>query len=169
MAKQHIVTCRFCKEKFDINKIEGIELKPKYYVHKECYEKQENKIKKEEKDYKELEEIIKKIFGKTYLNAKIKKQIRDYKQEYNYTYTGMTKCLNWWFIQQKNPIEKAQNGIGIIPYIYDEVQEMYYKLWLAQNANSQEKIKNYEIKTREIEIEPPQKKNKNIKFFKIGE
>ena len=48
----HMVTCRYCKTKFDINKEEFVQPVPRYYYHKLCYEKkmsgEEQKLVNEE-------------------------------------------------------------------------------------------------------------------------
>lgn len=41
-------------------------------------------------------------------------------------YRGQLLCLKYFFELKKNPVEKAHGSIGIIPYIFDEV-ESYYK------------------------------------------
>ena len=89
------------------------------------------------------------------VNAKIKKQIANFKKEYNYTYSGMLKTLIWWFDVKKNSIEKANGGIGIVPFVYQEAWNYYYTLYLAEVANSIEDIENYTIKTQEITIPSP--------------
>ena len=66
--------------------------------------------------------------------------------------------------------EDANDGIGIVPFIYDQVSKYYYRLWLAQEANSIYDIKKYEPKIKEVIIQPPSISQKNThKEFKLLE
>ena len=69
----------------------------------------------------------------------INKQATSYINQYNYTWSGMTKCLQWFYIINHGSIEEGHGGIGIIPYIYDQVREYYYNLYLAEQKNKQVK------------------------------
>lgn len=42
-----------------------------------------------------------------------------------YTWLGMARAMEWYYVINRNSIEKAKNSIGIIPYIYDKAQEHY--------------------------------------------
>lgn len=65
----------------------------------------------------------------------INTQATEYMQLYNYTWSGMTKCLQWFYFINHGSIEEGHGGIGIIPYIYDEVREYYYNLYLTEQEN----------------------------------
>ena len=112
-------------------------------------------------DLKELEEYIKKIFCETTVNAKIKKQINDFRKEYGYTYSGILKCLKWWFEIQGNTIDKAMGGIGIVPYIYKEVEKYYYSIYIAQEKNQNKELNNQVI---EVVVSPPARDEKKRLF-----
>lgn len=43
-----------------------------------------------------------------------------------YTWLGMIRALEWFYIVRKNDLSKANNSIGIIPHVYDDAQK-YYK------------------------------------------
>ena len=151
----HYVICKFCNQKFNRDKEDAVAVEGRRYVHKTCYDEYIQSKGQEEQDYIELENYIKKIFNEPTVNAKIKKQISNFKKEYNYTYSGMLKTLIWWFDVKKNSIEKANGGIGIVPFVYQEAWNYYYTLYLAEVANSIEDIENYTIKTQEITIPSP--------------
>lgn len=171
MAKQHFVKCKYCEIVFDSNKEPYIYIKSsRRYAHQSCYKNFTSQLSQNEKDYLELENYIKRLFGKDYINAKILNQIKSYKQTYGYTYSGMQKCLQYWFEVEKHSIEDANDGIGIVPFIYDQVSKYYYRLWLAQEANSIYDIKKYEPKIKEVIIPPPSISQKNThKEFKLLE
>ena len=165
----HYVTCVYCKERFNRDKVPTKQIGARRYAHKECAENYEKNKSQEDKDLEELEAYIMKLFNETYINPRIKKQIKDYKENYNYTYSGILKTLIYWFDIKGNSIEKANGGIGIVPYIYNTALNYYYTLFLAQMANSDKDIENYKPKVKIIEIYPPETTVKRIKLFDLGE
>ena len=64
--------------------------------------------------------FIEKLFGIGYVSAKVAKQIKDYRELYNYTYSGMLGTLVYWYDVKQAPLDKANGGIGIVPYIYEQ-------------------------------------------------
>ena len=83
MAK-HIVKCLICEKTFDAN-IEPFVMKGRRYMHKACAEGKENEKSQEQKDIEALEEYIKKLFNENYVNARIKKQIKQFREEWSFT------------------------------------------------------------------------------------
>ena len=104
-----------------------------------------------------------KLLGENYINPRVRKQLNQYVEEYNYTYSGMLKALIYFYEVKGNSVEKANGGIGIIPFIYKDACNYYYNLYLAQEANENKEIKKQEIK--EITITSPQAERKKIKLF----
>lgn len=169
MAAARIVKCKYCGIQFNRNAEPFIEVGGRRYAHKECAEKHQASISQEEKDYLELEKYIKKIFNKNVLTAKIKKQIKDYREQYNYTYSGMQKTLYWWFELKKNSIEKANDGIGIVPFVYQDACDYFYRLYLAKIANDVAPEVIHKPKVQEIEIGSPRVYVAPPKLFNFGE
>lgn len=170
MAKQHLVKCKYCGETFDTNKEEWTLVGKNRYAHKKCSDIQSSLMTQDEKDYLELEKYIKKLFNINVISAKIQKQIKTYKEQYNYTFSGMKKTLYWWFELKRNSITQANDGIGIIPYAYKDCSEYYYRLYLAEIANNLNNTPTAEIPTVEIVISSPRPYNKKkIKLFDLEE
>lgn len=161
----HLVKCKYCGMQFDANKEVTVKVSNTRYAHKECADKYASSISAEEQAYNELEKYIKKILKIDTINAKIKKQIRDYRQEYNYSYSGMMKTLHWWYEIKGHTTELAQNGIGIIPYVYDDALKYYYGIFIANQINKEKG--SFEPKVEVIEITPPTTKKEQIKLFKL--
>ena len=44
-----------------------------------------------------------------------------------YTYYGMKRALEYFYVIKGNDISKANNSIGIIPYVYEEAEAWYHK------------------------------------------
>lgn len=163
----HTVKCVYCQQTFDRDKEPAVTINERRYAHEKCVTEERKKEIQEQKDIKELENYIKKLFNTSYISAKIKKQIRDFRQEYHYTYSGMYKTLVWWYEIKKNTLEKANNGIGIVPFVYKDACDYYYRLYLAQTINNLDNIDNYNPKIIEVEIESPKAFVKIPKLFNI--
>ena len=166
MAK-HMVKCLYCQESFDINAEPFAKPRSNRYAHTKCYEQYEAHLSQEDKDYEALTNYIKSLFHE--LNPRVVKQIKEYKSEYGYSYSGMLKTLKWWYEIKKNSVDKAQGGIGIIPYIYKQACEYYYALYLAATLNEDIAIKSPDMKIREIVISPPQGRSKTVRLFNLDD
>ena len=160
------VKCLFCGEQFDRDSVEFVQIKNRY-AHKDCFEKAEANKSQEEKDLKELEEYIMKIFNESFINARIRQQIKRMREQYNYSYSGILKSLIYFFEVRKNPIERANGGIGIVPYVYEDARKYYYNLYMAQKKNENKKVGELVLKGREIRIKPPMRRPKEVKLFNL--
>lgn len=159
--------CKYCGIQFDRNAEPFVEVSSRRYAHKACADKYQAAIPQEELDYMELEKYIKKLFKEKNLNVKTRKQIKDFRQEYNYTYTGMLKTLYWWYEIKGHSVEQAQGGIGIIPFVYDEASRYYYSLYLAKLVNDEKK--DFKPRVQEIEIASPRVKINPTKLFNFDD
>ena len=93
------------------------------------------------------------------------KQLKEYKEQYNFTSTGILKTLIYWYEIKGNSTEKANGGIGIIPYVYNDALKYYYTLYLAKLANESKNIEIYKPKEKVIEILPPKVQPKRIRLL----
>ena len=59
------------------------------------------------------------LFKVDYIDARIRKQIKQYREEYNYTYSGIRKALIYHYEIKGGDKSKANGGIGIVPYVYE--------------------------------------------------
>lgn len=164
----HIVTCVYCKEKFNRDKEPFYQVSKRRYAHPECQKEFDKNKTQEEKDLETLEKYIMFLFKEEYITPRIRKQLNIYKQEYDYTYSGIFKALKWWFEVKGNSVEKANGGIGIVPYIYNDAKMYYYSLFIAQCANQGKDIKQYIPKARKINIPPPTIERQERKLFDIN-
>ena len=135
----HNVKCTVCGQTFDRDKIQAVKVSARRYAHYSCKPDGElvplaNPV---DEDLLKLEAYIEKLLGSNYNHAKVKKQIKDFKKDYDYSYSGMLKTLIWFYDIKGNPKDKANGGIGIIPFVYKDACNYYYSLYLAQIANEQ--------------------------------
>lgn len=166
----HIVTCVYCKKQFNRDKEDTVQISPRRYAHKTCAETGEQNKTQEEKDLEALEAYIMKLFHEDYVNARVKKQIKDFKATYpNMTYSGMLKTLIWWYDIKGNSTEKANGGIGIIPFVYKDAYEYFYALYLADLANEDKDIKVLTSKVRTLTIHSPRVLKITPRFFDLGD
>lgn len=164
MAAKHTVKCLYCGQSFDAN-IEPFEKIGRRYAHIDCHKKHEENRTKEEKDKEALEKYILELFQLDYITPRIRKQINTYTSEYKYTYSGMLSALKFFFEIRGNSIEKANQGIGIIPYIYQDAYNYYYNLWLIKEKNKNKTKENKPLTQIEIKISEPKRKVRKRKFF----
>ena len=135
------------------------------YAHQECSLNADEKKLKEEKDKQELDNYIIQLLKIDYIDARIRKQINKYIEEYQYTYSGIKKALVYFYEIKGNSIEKANGGIGIVPYTYKQAFDYYYTLWQAQQQNQGKQITDYKPRVIEVTIPRPQRKVKKKELF----
>lgn len=160
-------TCFWCHKALDTtdqNVIAMPEL-PNRWVHKGCA------TIHPANDYEKLMIYVIKLYKlkENYIPQKLQKQVTQYENDYEFTYSGMQKALRYWYEIKKNPIDNRY-GLGIIPRIYPEAKQYYYSLYLSQLQN--EKIKDYKEyipQDIEIKITPPKRKIEKRELFKFLE
>ena len=132
------------------------------YAHPACAELEQ---KREKTDKEKLEQYIMKMFKTDFVNPRIQQQLNKYVTDYNFTYSGMLKALIYFYEVKGNSIEKANGGIGIIPFIYKDAYNYYYSLWLAQQKNSDKQMEMYVPKVKEVFITTPVPRLKKRNLF----
>ena len=106
-----------------------------------------------------------KLFKEDYVNPRVRKQINTFIEEYQYTYSGIRKSLVYFFEVKGNPIERANGGIGIVPYVYKDAYNYYYSIWEANQKNEHKLVEEYVPQEKVITIPVPQRKIKKRKLF----
>lgn len=156
------VECFYCKQKFSKKTTPYVMIGQNKYVHKSCEALEQAR---EKTDAEKLDEYIMKLFGTNFVEPRVRKQIKRFVEEYNYSYSGMLKSLQYFYEIKKNDISKANGGIGIIPFVYQDAYNYYYNLWLAKQKNADVKVDLYVPVIKEIVIKSPQRKVKQRKLF----
>lgn len=161
----HNVKCPICGKTFDRDKVPFVQVSARRYAHKECSMSEDERKAQEIKDKEELDNYIMSLFKMTYVDARIQKQIKKYVDENNYTYSGIKKALVYFFEIKGNSVEKANGGIGIVPYVYQQAYNYYYSLWLAQQKNEDKVVEEYVPIVKEIIIPVPERKVRKRPLF----
>lgn len=165
----HYVICSVCGQRFDRDKIQAVKSGARRYAHQSC--KPDGEIvplPQVDSEYTDLMECIKEIYKDEVNYALVKKQIKQYQEEYNYTLSGIKKSLIYFYKVKGNPIDKSKGGIGIVPFVYKDAYNYYYSLFVAQSQNENKNLQQITSKIKEIIIKPPKIKKK-IRFFDLGE
>ena len=130
MAKA-MVQCRICKERFnrlDPNLIEGIDyVKPseRMYYHKKCYEEYQNSKldvhanMTDELWFTAAWDFLRKDLKYDFNFVKVRKQWESFIKN-KMTAKGMYFALKYFYEIKKSDVTKSENGIGIIPHIYED-------------------------------------------------
>lgn len=49
-------------------------------------------------------------------------------READYSWIGIIRAIEWFYIVKGNPISKAKGGVGIVKYVYNDAQKYYEHL-----------------------------------------
>ena len=149
------VKCYYCGKTFDREKTACVSIPGKRrYAHIEC----EANGDKETKELQELESYIKELFSYKTLPEPVRRQIKHYRSELNYSYSDILLSLIYHYEVRHGDKEKSFGRIGIVPYVKDEAIEYYEALRAAQEQNSNIDIDTYILPTFEVRITPPQRR-----------
>lgn len=149
------VVCQYCKSQTNkVDKDKAVIIDKKNF-HPNCVQ---NYL-----DRKELVETICRIFNFKAPGPRNNAYISKFHNE-GMTFKGMTLSLVYFYEIKKNSITKANNGIGIIPYVYEEARDYYIEQRKAEKK-SEEIVKNIREnkeqnvpKTRKVKIEKIERK-----------
>ena len=167
MAAERKVKCVGCDIYFYRSQEENVLIKNRYW-HKKCYEEHKLEEEKSSKAIKELEEYICKLFNIDYVNARIQKQIKDMISQYHFTYSGIHGTLKYWYEVKQNSLEKANGGIGIVPYVYEAASQYYETIFYAQQLNKDIDKSAFVTNERIITIHSPNVKRSKIKEIDLS-
>lgn len=163
----HKCKCVYCKIEFDRDKEPWEQIANLRYAHKKCAEKNQIIKSKNELDYEALVDYIEKLFGIGYVSAKVAKQIKDFREQYGYTYSGILGTLIYWYEVKGATLEMANGGIGIVPYVYDQAKEYYAKIDEINSINAD--VIGYRFQVKEVVIESPQQELRQPRLFRLEE
>ena len=147
VIKKNSPKCKLCGEQVDKDLLH-VKVSAGYY-HEECYEKFE--LQKQHR--KELSDYVSYIYKIDYPTGWMMKQIKEYKEERNYTYKGMELTLRYMYEVENLKILKASDsGLGLVPYYYEKAKQHYIE---KQQAKKSMKDFNHVTEVETIYIEKP--------------
>lgn len=136
MAKTILVKCRICKQQFnrlDPNLIEGVDyVKPsdRMYYHKKCYDEYQNSKldvhanMTDELWFTAAWDFLRRDLKYDFNFVKVRKQWESFLKN-KMTAKGMYFALKYFYEIKKNDVAKSENGIGIIPHIYEDSRDYW--------------------------------------------
>ena len=128
----------------------------KYYC-KVCYD---NK-KRESQDYKDLIAYICELYQIDAPTGWMLKQIKDFNEQFNYTYRGMKTTLHYFYeIQEGNDVADSM-GIGIVPFVYDEAKKFYIDKKAVKDSVSDCDLDKMQNNKRIIKMHKPNRPDEN--------
>jgi hypothetical protein len=139
------VKCYYCSNLIDRTKEEFGQLSSGRYTHKECFDENQQATT----DRQKLLAYIDELFGKRVNFGVVTKQIKNYIDNYNYSYSGIHGTLYYCYAIKKQEINKAE-GIGLVPYYYNEAR----RYWLQVN-NAKNQDLTFRIDKRKVTITSP--------------
>lgn len=162
-------TCTYCKQQIDKTKDSYKELPKGKFAHLSCWEENQSKLTDKEK----LENYICELYGINKITQKISRQIKDYIDDYGYSYSGIQKALVYYHEVKGNKFDatKAKGSIRIVEYIYQQAYNYYYAIWEAhQNQEKflkpdEDVIKQFVPKEVKIVIPKPKRQPMKKRLF----
>ncbi len=158
----HMVKCVICGQSFDRDKEPFKQVAARRYAHLKCVQTNEEAAK-QETDKDTFFQMVKSIYGPKYNYIMINKQAEGYIKDYGYTWSGMTGCLHWFYNINHGSIEEGHGGVGIIPFIYEQVKQYYQELYYAQQENEKKdaraQVVEFSIQSPRTWHQPPQLMN----------
>lgn len=142
------VKCPYCEQSLD--KDEALPYKKRYY-HTACF----NTWQREAEDRKDLYEYICNLYNLAAPTGMIRKQVKDFQEEYKYKLKGIELALKYFYeLLGNNPQEHG--GIGIVPYIYEDAKRNYIEeKRVIEAATKFEERKELHFTLKEVKDEIP--------------
>lgn len=159
VAKKPEVKCPHCEERGDRDYMTKIKSR---YWHPECIvaQREDNIVLKDapvntqgstpEQEYRELISYICNKYNIDRPTGQILKQIKSFKEDFEYRYKGMELALRYFFDIEENSV-KDDTGIGIVPYVYDRAKRFHAKKIEITNSFTDEEPEVRVFKSRRPE------------------
>lgn len=116
---------------------------------------------RESQDYKDLIAYICELYQIDAPTGWMLKQIKDFKEQFNYTYRGMKTTLHYFYeIQEGNDVADSM-GIGIVPFVYDEAKKFYIDKKAIKDSVSDCDLDKMQNNKRIIKMRKPNRPDEN--------
>lgn len=173
----HKVKCPICGLTFDRDIVSYVEYGARRYAHAECCpdkqaiiptppQKQPTAADQEKEDLKNLKDYIKQVYNDNVNWPLVASQIKQYKENYHYTYSGMLGALIWYF-EVKGYKYNGGTNIGFLPLIYTDAKDYYQTFYQARELNATKNIKEYIPQIECITIPSPRTWVKPHRLFNM--
>ena len=152
----HVVMCRLCHQRFDMESEEGIKVGKQSYYHKKCYDEWKNGLNDAKGNmatdfwYEALVDYLYRDVKMGNMDfTKIQSQWNNFiKPGRGFTPKGIYFAIRFFYEVKHGDAEKSLGGIGIVPSIYSQSAQ-YWTERENQKAGTLEAIIE-QIKARDI-------------------
>lgn len=144
------VKCQECG--LMVDKLQAVQDDKKKNYHPKCLT-----IKKEKE---ELYALVCDVFKFKAPGPRVYAQVKKYLAD-GYTVRGIINAVDYFFNVKHNPIEKANNGLGIVPYVYEEANEYFNRLEYKKKKIA-ESVTQFSADKKVVVLRPTQKTKKQI-------
>lgn len=155
MLLGRLVKCAFCGRQVD--KDVSVRYRDKNY-HSDCAEEAKNRD--------ELGQYIVDLFHLKAPGPRNYAMIKKFYEENHFTYKGMLYSLKYFYEIKNNPIDKANQSIGIIPWVYEEAKEYFERI--VNKTNTLTKIVSEQMEKEEPSVEIKVNKRKANKAYDLN-
>ena len=160
MAKQLEVKCLYCGKYFYREDVDFVQI-GRRYAHKQCadnYVDYNNKI----------HQLMKNLLGIEYSYSRIANQIKRIKEQEQTNDEEIYKTLDYWYNTLHNSTEKANGGIGIVPFILGQYRRWAIEQKNIANINKGKHIKQYIQETKVVTGKAqPITRPRHIRFYDL--
>ena len=126
--------CLYCGQPVDITKDEWVKPNTTRYAHKKCYE--EKRKPGEDLLPDDIYYFLKNEVHLAIDYRLFESQRANMVKKNGYTNAGILQALKYWYQVKHSSPDKANGGIGIVPYIYQDAQNYYKNLAKQQKEIS---------------------------------
>lgn len=144
--------CPECEYQVDKDTQRWVKHSAKTY-HEHCF--QQFEVRKTHRN--ELLAYICELYRMPVPNGFMLKQIKEFQETYGYTLKGMQMALFYFHEVLGNSVDGQ--GIGIVPYIYDDTKEYYTKL---SEVNQHNLVTEFDNTIETIYTTPPRERKMNL-------
>lgn len=156
------VKCPVCGQLFQREETEYVQFKQRYY-HKECYET----LSKNEVIKEQIHTLMREVLGDEYNKARISQQINQFGKE-GISVNDIYKTLTYWYKVQGSSPQKANGGIGIVPFVVGQALDYYDKKEKRKELNKQ--VNHEEPEAVTVVVHPkPISKPRRLRLFPMKE
>ncbi|WP_425203759.1 hypothetical protein [Priestia megaterium] len=139
------VKCPYCEEMVD--KEEAISHQKRYY-HDACLKEKE----KSTQHRRELIEYICDLYKVDAPTGMMLKQIKEFENDFKYKLKGIELALRYFYDTLENNPREGE-GIGIVPYVYEEAKRHYLKRQSIQKSVN--KLTENPVKEKRVRVKSP--------------
>jgi hypothetical protein len=168
VAKKANVKCKVCGKTFDRNAENAVKVGGNRYAHATCAEGYE--VPQDEQDLDKLHKYLQQLFKNDYNYVVLQKQIETFVEVNKFSYTGILKSLIYWYEIKENTLEKSNDRIGIVPFIYQDALKYYLALFMANEINKDKRLEDYKTPIiNEVKIKKPVRDLPVFRLFNLDD